>query len=133
MLVKHYPHKPAWYDDLKSLDEDDGELVIRQGVIDGHRTSFRLYNLTWKALAEVAERESLTLNDLYTRIKRNAPGGLNFTTALRHYLLAYFREAATERGHVNGGHGSRQRKGRISPANSPSPAALPMPLSRGRV
>lgn len=107
MPAKHYPHKPAWYDDLKSLNGEDGQLVIRQGVINGRRTSFRLDNLTWKAVAEVAEREGLTPNELYTRIAKEAPKGLNFTMALRRHLLAYFREAATEGAHTKAGHGEK--------------------------
>jgi predicted DNA-binding ribbon-helix-helix protein len=105
MPAKHYPQKPAWYDNLTSLDEDDGALVLRQGVIAGHRTSFRLDNLTWKALADVAEREGLTLNELYTRIAQEAPKGLNFTAALRRYLLAYFRKAAADRRPAKAGQG----------------------------
>jgi predicted DNA-binding ribbon-helix-helix protein len=73
--------------------------------IDGRRTSMRLDQETWTAFQEVAWRESLTPNQLFTRIFSLKPKGLSFTVAVRQHLMQYVRTAATEKGHAAAGHG----------------------------
>src|SRR5215475_8472912 len=81
-------------------------LVNRNVNIEGRRTSVRLEPAMWAALARIAERESLTINQLCTRIDHLRDNNCGLTAAIRVFLMAYFQEAATEEGHARAGHGS---------------------------
>jgi predicted DNA-binding ribbon-helix-helix protein len=81
-------------------------LVNRNIIVDGHRTSVRLEPAMWTALNKIAERENLTIHQLGTRIDRLRDANCGLTAAIRVFLLAYFQEAATEEGHERAGHGS---------------------------
>jgi predicted DNA-binding ribbon-helix-helix protein len=65
----------------------------------------RLEPELWDALQEICERERLSLGEVVRRIeKRGHPGGR--TSAVRVYVLEYFRVAAIEAGHRAAGHGT---------------------------
>jgi predicted DNA-binding ribbon-helix-helix protein len=65
----------------------------------------RLEPELWEALEEICLRESLSLGEIVRRIEgTNDPGGR--TSAVRVYVLRYFREAATPEGHTGAGHGT---------------------------
>jgi len=81
-------------------------LVSRNITVSGHRTSMRLEPAMWDALQEVARREAKTINDICTMVdERRRESSL--TAALRVYIVAYFRAAATEHPHLRAGHGGR--------------------------
>ena len=82
-------------------------LVNRNIIVDGHRTSIRLEPAMWRALTKIAEREGMTIHQLSTRIDRLRDRSCGLTAAIRVFLLAYFQEAATEEGHARAGHGRR--------------------------
>jgi len=93
-------------------DRDAGAsaLVSRNVTVNGRRTSLRLEPELWESLEEIAYREGATVNDVVAAIDgRRADGGL--TSAVRTFVLGYFRNAATERGHANAGHGVLFRLG----------------------
>jgi predicted DNA-binding ribbon-helix-helix protein len=97
-------------------------LVNRNIIALRGRTSMRLEPELWDALHEVALREGRTLGDIVKRIERHGhPGGR--TSAVRVYVLDYFRMAATEDGHLGAGHGSLNPA--ISVAERPWPADRP--------
>jgi predicted DNA-binding ribbon-helix-helix protein len=99
-------HGAAWYEvPDKGFFKQSG-LVARNISIQGRRSTIRLDDLTWSVIKEVARREGITPNQLYARIWRVKPKKLNFTVAVRQYLMLYFRAAATEEGHAEAGHGS---------------------------
>jgi predicted DNA-binding ribbon-helix-helix protein len=81
-------------------------LVVRTIYIGSRRSSIRLDLSTWTAVHEVALREGITRSQLFARIFSRQPKELSFTVALRQYLLRYFRDAATEDGHAEAGHGA---------------------------
>lgn len=83
-------------------------LRLRNVRVDGRRTSLRLEAPMWDALEEVALREDLSLDELVTRVADG--GGGNLSSALRTFLLGYFRAAATEQGHAAAGHGLFRRR-----------------------
>jgi predicted DNA-binding ribbon-helix-helix protein len=85
-------------------------LVNRNIVVDGHRTSIRLEPAMWLALTKIAERENMTIHQLGTRIDRLRDKSCGLTAAIRVFLLAYFQEAATEEGHARAGHGDGRRR-----------------------
>jgi predicted DNA-binding ribbon-helix-helix protein len=60
----------------------------------------------WDALDEICVRESMPIHDICTRIAKEHVG-YNLTAATRAFILAYYRAAATEDGHLAAGHGLR--------------------------
>jgi len=77
----------------------------RNVILDDRRTSLRLELAIWDALEEICAREGITLNQLCMRVERQR-GPRSLAAAIRVYALQYFREAATEPGHAEAGHGS---------------------------
>ncbi len=79
-------------------------LVNRNVTAVRGRTSMRLEPELWEALEEVCLREGLSVGEVVRRIEAgNHPGGR--TSAVRVYVLRYFRDAATPDGHAAAGHG----------------------------
>lgn len=64
----------------------------------------RLEPAMWDALQEVARREGRNVNDICTMVNERRRES-SLTAALRVYIVAYFRAAATEHGHLRAGHG----------------------------
>ncbi len=80
-------------------------LVNRNVTAARGRTSMRLEPELWEALEEICLREGLSLGEIVRRIEgTNDPGGR--TSAVRVFVLRYFRDAATGEGHANAGHGA---------------------------
>jgi predicted DNA-binding ribbon-helix-helix protein len=80
-------------------------LVNRNVTAARGRTSMRLEPELWEALEEVCLREGLSVGEVVRRIEgSNRPGGR--TSAVRVFVLRYFREAATSGGHASAGHGA---------------------------
>ncbi len=79
-------------------------LVNRNIVAERGRTSMRLEPELWDALAEICRREGTTPSELCRRLERSGlPGGR--TSAMRVFIVQYFRAAATDEGHAAAGHG----------------------------
>ena len=68
-------------------------LLNRTITVDGHRTSIRLEPEFWAGLAEIADREQQTIDQLCTDIDRGA-GGLSRTAAVRVFITSYMVKAA---------------------------------------
>jgi predicted DNA-binding ribbon-helix-helix protein len=89
---------------------------MNRNVVAGRgRTSMRLEPEVWDALSEICLRESVNLGALIRSIEQAGHEG-GRTSAVRVYVLQYFRAAATEAGHEAAGHGAagvgrRQRGG----------------------
>ena len=79
-------------------------LINRNIVAERGRTSMRLEPELWDALAEICRRERTTPSELCRRIERMGLKG-GRTSAMRVFVLQYFRVAATEEGHIAAGHG----------------------------
>ncbi|MEO8715112.1 MAG: ribbon-helix-helix domain-containing protein [Acetobacteraceae bacterium] len=79
-------------------------LVNRNVIAGTGRTSMRLEPELWEALGEICDREGQDLHELTRAIDAlRLRGGR--TSAVRVYVLQYFRAAATEAGHAASGHG----------------------------
>lgn len=65
----------------------------------------RLCFQEWEALYEVCKIEKISKNHLIELIEGNKSNKLGLTYSTRLFLMAYFREAASEEGHKNAGHG----------------------------
>ena len=79
-------------------------LVNRNVVAERGRTSMRLEPELWEALLEICQREGEDLSSLVRRVEQNVPAG-GRTSAVRVFVMSYFRDAATETGHNALGHG----------------------------
>ncbi|CAB4137516.1 Ribbon-helix-helix domain containing protein [uncultured Caudovirales phage] len=74
--------------------------------LGGQRSSMRLEPSMWAAAEEICHREGITMADLAGKVDATREGGRDRTVAMRVFILAYFRAAATEEGHKAAGHGS---------------------------
>jgi len=85
-------------------DGDGRNLESRNVMIGGRRTSVRLEREIWLALDEICQREKATLHRLCGAIDaQRGPSGRS--SAMRVLAIGYFREAATDIGHQQAGHG----------------------------
>ena len=83
--------------------------LINRNVVAGRgRTSMRLEPELWDALKEICRRERLDLNQLVRHIETLGHRG-GRTSAVRVYVLQYFRAAANEDGHEAAHHGLDER------------------------
>ena len=73
----------------------------RSFTIAGHKTSVSLEAPFWDALNEIAAHENITPARLVARIDRQREGkddgGTNLSSAIRLYVLAYYRARAAVR------------------------------------
>lgn len=79
-------------------------LVSKNVNIGRRRTSLRLEQEFWEALMDICARESLTLHELCTLVDKRRHGSSR-TSAIRAFVITYFRAVAR-------GAGRRRRKGR---------------------
>jgi predicted DNA-binding ribbon-helix-helix protein len=77
----------------------------------------RLEPELWDALMEICEREGQDMSMLVRRVEARGHAG-GRTSAVRVFVLDYFRGAATEAGHAAIGHGpsTRNRSGQARTA-----------------
>jgi len=69
----------------------------------------RLEPELWEALAEISARERQDINHLVRRIEGVGHDG-GRTSAVRVFVLQYFRAAASESGHLATGHGPLKQR-----------------------
>jgi predicted DNA-binding ribbon-helix-helix protein len=70
--------------------------VKRSFTIGGHRTSISLEAPFWEALKAAATREGIPLSQMIARIDKER-GGTGLSSAVRVWLLAYYRNDAGAR------------------------------------
>ncbi len=80
-------------------------LVSKNVIVGKHRTSLRLEPAMWSGLKDIGRRERYTTHQICTAISQAKPKGTSLTAAVRVFIMAYFRSAATEDGHAKAGHG----------------------------
>jgi len=79
-------------------------LVNRNVVAGRGRTSMRLEPELWDALSEICEREDQDMSTLVRQVEAAGHVG-GRTSAVRVFILNYYRAAATEIGHAGASHG----------------------------
>jgi len=87
--------------------------LINRNVIAGRgRTSMRLEPELWDALSEICEREDQDMSAVVRQVESAGHTG-GRTSAIRVFILNYYRTATTEHGHAAAGHGPilRSRRG----------------------
>jgi predicted DNA-binding ribbon-helix-helix protein len=124
-VVKHGKAKSG------SLSRTGTSLVSRDLVICGRRTTVRLEDEMWESLKDVAEREGCSVNALGSRIYRQKKSDESFTSAIRIFLMLYYRDAAREAGHAEAGHAGilsrASRRGRRPRGRRPPGVAAVQP------
>ena len=71
-------------------------VVKRSVLLADHQTSVSLEDDFWNALKEIAGDRHLTLSELVSGIDKQRQHG-NFSSALRLFVLKYYRDKAAER------------------------------------
>ena len=84
----------------------ESSLITRNVFVDGRRTSIRLEMEMWGALLDIAARERRNVHEICSLVNRagRRPES-SLTAAIRVFIMAYFRAAATEDGHATAQHG----------------------------
>ncbi|CAK0746776.1 hypothetical protein WCLP8_1750008 [uncultured Gammaproteobacteria bacterium] len=67
-------------------------------TIDGHRTSVRLEPYMWDSLQDICLREGIDVHSLCTFIANRHQGRRNLSSAIRVFIMAYYRQVAVEHG-----------------------------------
>jgi len=76
-----------------------GKLISRNVTVNGHRTSLRLEEETWAAIEEICRAEKTNIHTLCSLIDWRRQG-FSRTSAVRVFILSYFRAAARTAGRV---------------------------------
>ena len=84
-------------------------LISRNVRIHGRRTSIRLEPTMWTAFYDIARREGVHIDELVTHLSENKTSKSSLTAMVRVFILAYYKEAATESGHLSAKHGDLLR------------------------
>jgi predicted DNA-binding ribbon-helix-helix protein len=79
-----------------------GKLISRNVTVNGHRTSLRLEEETWAAIEDICRAEKTNIHTLCSLLDRRRQG-LSRTSAVRVFVLSYFRTAARAGGRMPAG------------------------------
>ena len=71
--------------------------------VSGRRTTVGMEPEIWDAFNEICQREDCTANDICTSVNK-VRGRSSLASALRVFIVTYFRRLATEEGHAKAGH-----------------------------
>jgi predicted DNA-binding ribbon-helix-helix protein len=104
-------------------------LINRNVVAERGRTSMRLEPELWEALLEICGREGQDMSSLVRKVEQHGHAG-GRTSAVRVFVLSYFRAAATEAGHHAAGHGALAVNGRMEADRNVSGSGVSEPVGR---
>jgi predicted DNA-binding ribbon-helix-helix protein len=77
-------------------------VVKRSIVVAGHKTSVSLEEAFWNGMKEISGLREMTLSELVGEIDNNRQQG-NLSSAIRLFVLDYFKSRATNGGSGSGG------------------------------
>jgi predicted DNA-binding ribbon-helix-helix protein len=75
-------------------DKADTSLVAGNIKIHKRRTSVRLEPAMWTALYEIADTERISIHDICSAVDDGKAAGESFSSALRVFMLKYYRNEA---------------------------------------
>ncbi len=78
------------------------KLISKNVTINGRRTSLRLEQTSWEGLTDICQCEGLTLHELCSLIEGRRQGASR-TSAVRAFIVTYFRTVAAEYGALQRG------------------------------
>jgi predicted DNA-binding ribbon-helix-helix protein len=90
-------------------------LISKNITVANHRTSIRLEPEMWQGLIEICRRERATLHEVCTAVAQHKTESTSLTAAIRVFIMAYYRTAATEDGHIKAGHGQGPGNAVVTP------------------
>ncbi|MDV4144459.1 MULTISPECIES: ribbon-helix-helix domain-containing protein [Shimia] len=67
--------------------------IKRSLTLRGHRTSVSLEDDFWRAFREIADKKTLAINELAAQIDAERDIETGLATAIRLYVLRYYRDA----------------------------------------
>lgn len=79
---------------LYQNDEPKSTLISRNITVGGRRTSVRLEPEMWRALKEIAKRETCTIHDICDLISMRKNANTSLTAAIRVFLMLYLGRPA---------------------------------------
>ncbi len=104
-MTKYYGmYNPALPSDQVIIDMDSirqSNLKIKNVTIAGRRTSIRMEQQMHDALREVAGHYGMTIHELCTLINGARPKGQSLASAIRVYLLDFYRKGGTSQRRPN--------------------------------
>ena len=77
-----------------AAERGPSSLVIHNVVVGGHRTSVRLEPVMWDALRDIARRRQWSVHQLVTHIDRERGIGSTLASAIRVYIVNFYRVAS---------------------------------------
>ena len=77
-------------------------VVKRSIVVGGHKTSVSLEEAFWSGMKEISALRDMTLSELVGEIDNNRQQG-NLSSAIRLFVLDYFKSRASNGGSGGGG------------------------------
>jgi predicted DNA-binding ribbon-helix-helix protein len=77
----------------KSRIDRSGRWKPRSIWVDGHRSTVRLEPVMWEALGDIARHHSIPVIALIDRIGKQRPSGYSLTSAIRVYIVEFYRAA----------------------------------------
>ncbi len=77
-------------------------MISKNVTINGRRTSLRLERANWEGLNDICKCEGLTLHELCSLIEDRRHGASR-TSAVRTFIVTYFRTVAAEYGALQRG------------------------------
>ncbi len=78
------------------------KLISKNVTIKGRRTSLRLEQASWEAMSDICKCEGLTIHELCSLID-NHRDGASRTSAVRSFIVTYYRAVAAEYGALQRG------------------------------
>ena len=78
------------------------KLISKNVTINGRRTSLRLEQASWEGLSDICKCEGLTLHELCSLIETRRQGASR-TSAVRAFIVTYFRTVVAEYGTLQRG------------------------------
>lgn len=85
-------------------------LINRNVKILDKRTSIRLEPEMWSALREISKFEKCKMNTIFSLVYITKNRDSSFTSAIRVFIMLYYRAATTRAGHIAAGHGRLNEK-----------------------
>ena len=85
--------------EFKTKPEMKSLIVKRSVVLGGHKTSVSLEDAFWKSLKQIAASGKMTVSELLTAIDSGRHHG-NLSSAIRLFVLNYYREQLLDRLHM---------------------------------
>jgi len=68
-----------------------GRVAPRNIYLGPRRTSLRLEAVMWDALADIAQDQDKTVDDIILELSRERPHDLNLSAAIRVYIVEFYR------------------------------------------